>query len=318
VQKETTACTGVYAYQCIQDKVDNVIEQMRRNVERQKQECIDETGAYADEAAKEIANLSADLQKSLANLRDEQTLALNERLNQAREDIEDAAAEAQDKIHDEAEARVNGESEASQARVEAQNDIKKIYYESGASYDTYSLKQSITERVIEFENFVKENEQSFEDFVAQCDEEVETIIGENRYGLDSLSKELFGNWKAAASEAQAALSGEIVAKMTELDDLIKAKKQYMDDLIATLSEDYIIVFWDTVEEVYDLVNYYERQGLIWKALYQKKEFINSVTVARDWLVAGLAEVRANFVQELNGSRALYASTVKEERNSYQE
>jgi len=104
--------------------------------------------------------------------------------------------------------------------------------------------------------------------------------------------------------------------MSGLDDLIKAKRAYIDELIELLTEDYIVVFWDTVEEVYDLVNYYERQGLIWKALYQKKAFIETVTVARDWLVAGLAEVRANFVQELNGSRALYASTVKEERNSY--
>ena len=134
--------------------------------------------------------------------------------------------------------------------------------------------------------------------------------------LDGLSQETLRLWNVAATEATAALSGEIVAKMTQLDALTASKRQAMDELVDRLTEDYIVVFWDTVEEIYDLVNYYERQGLIWKALYQKKAFIDAVTVARDWLVAGLAEVRANFVQELNQHRALFASTVKGERNEY--
>jgi hypothetical protein len=56
-------------------------------------------------------------------------------------------------------------------------------------------------------------------------------------------------------------------KIGVLDQLIEEKIAEMNVQIENLNEEFIIIFWQTVEEIYKFVNYYERQGLIWKALY---------------------------------------------------
>lgn len=99
-------------------------------------------------------------------------------------------------------------------------------------------------------------------------------------------------FNGAAQQEQIALNAEIAAKIDQMATVIASKTAAIDDMVENLTEDFIIVFWETVEEIYELVNYYERQGLIWKALYQKKQFLQSITVIRDELIAGLAEVRA--------------------------
>ena len=54
-----------------------------------------------------------------------------------------------------------------------------------------------------------------------------------------------------------------------MDQVIANKKDVINQMIETITDDFIIIFWDTIEEIYSKVDYYERQGLIWKALYQK-------------------------------------------------
>jgi len=76
-------------------------------------------------------------------------------------------------------------------------------------------------------------------------------------------------WNTKASEATAKVNAEIMYKLAHLDSIIEAKTEEMNDIVAHLTEDFLLVFWKTIEEVYAEVSYYERSGLIWKALYQK-------------------------------------------------
>lgn len=43
----------------------------------------------------------------------------------------------------------------------------------------------------------------------------------------------------------------------------------MNDRIAELTQDFLKIFWETMEEIFQTVHYNERQGVMWKALYQK-------------------------------------------------
>jgi hypothetical protein len=52
-----------------------------------------------------------------------------------------------------------------------------------------------------------------------------------------------------------------------LDSLIAGKQAEMSALLEKMTEDFLLEFWRTIEFIYGEVNYYERQGLIWKALY---------------------------------------------------
>ena len=56
----------------------------------------------------------------------------------------------------------------------------------------------------------------------------------------------------------------------------KVKREEIQKIIDDLTEDFVVVFWDTIEEIYHSVNYYERQGLVWKALYQKNLFLEDI------------------------------------------
>ena len=76
----------------------------------------------------------------------------------------------------------------------------------------------------------------------------------------------------------------------------------MNARIEGLSENFLALFWGTAEEIYQTVNYHERQGLVWKALYQKDAFIAAVTQIRDEMVATLAANREQMAAELQAER----------------
>ena len=105
-------------------------------------------------------------------------------------------------------------------------------------------------------------------------------------------------WNDAAADATNDLNNEIAEKISEMDYIIADKTAVINAVVDNLTEDFIVVFWDTVEEIYNSVNYYERQGLIWKALYQKDAFLAEVSALRDELIQDLADIRSQLVSEL--------------------
>jgi hypothetical protein len=58
----------------------------------------------------------------------------------------------------------------------------------------------------------------------------------------------------------------------------------MDARVAELVEEYLKIFWETIADIYSSVTYNERQGLVWKALYQKDAFVTAINAIRDDLV----------------------------------
>jgi hypothetical protein len=105
-------------------------------------------------------------------------------------------------------------------------------------------------------------------------------------------------------------------KLAHLDSIIAAKQAEMNDIVDHLTEDFLLVFWKTIEEVYAEVSYYERSGLIWKALYQKDEFIAGIDGIRTWLFQGLADTRAELVASTNAERVELAKFIDGQRTKY--
>lgn len=189
-----------------------------------------------------------------------------------------------------------------------------MYYTDGSGdYGAYDLKERIVARAKEFEELVAQAG-TFGEVADGFIGEAEGVIAAEQAALNSAIGNALSEWNGAADDASNALSDEIAAKIAHMDDVIAEKTDAINEVIDTLTEDFIIIFWETVEEIYNQVNYYERQGLIWKALYQKDQFLAEVSAIRDWLLAGLAETREQLVSELNAERSGFASFVGENRN----
>ena len=98
---------------------------------------------------------------------------------------------------------------------------------------------------------------------------VEAVISQVCDAFGAATSDALADWQNTATENTADINGAISERLAEMDQVIANKKDVINQMIETITDDFIIIFWDTIEEIYSKVDYYERQGLIWKALYQK-------------------------------------------------
>jgi len=134
--------------------------------------------------------------------------------------------------------------------------------------------------------------------------------------MDSAIKGALADWNAKAAQATADLDQEIADRIAEMDKVIAVKTDDINAHIDLLEEDYIVIFWNTIEEIYSEVSYYERQGLIWKALYGKAAFMAEVSAIRDMLLMSLGDIRSHMVSQLGHERAGFAADVADNRDGF--
>ena len=265
-----------------------------------------------------IQDLRESLMDEMSSQKADLISSLTSQLNEAKDAIENAAAAANQAICDEADARVDGTSALSLERIAVQNAIKKLYYEDNNSYSPYELKEKIAKKVHDFQDLLNEGCRSFECFVDSEIDQVEAIISEKTTALTAAIASAHQQWNMTVSESATQLSDEIDDKLAEMDALIAVKTTAINDVINTLTEDFIIVFWDTISEIFDNVTRYERQGLIWKALYQKQQFLTAVKEIRDYLIQGLSDTRTGLSAELMAEKIGMTQWISSERNSFVE
>jgi hypothetical protein len=309
-------CHGTYAYQCIEEKVEKTLSTMSGRVQEQKESCIVTADDLREDIVEGVQAMRADLEKNLLwDMREALTEALNARLDQAQEAIEAAAATANAHMRAEADARIHDTSDISALRIRAQNDIKKLYYRDGNGEEqAETLKAQIRERMDEFAESYEGA--AFEDFADAEIGAAEAIIASECDAMDSMINDSLAQWNEAAANATNALDAEIQASLDNMDAVIADKTAAINAVIDELTEDYIVIFWNTIEEIYQEVSFYERQGLIWKALYGKDAFITEVSGIRDWLLSGLAEIRGQLAGELGDERSGFAANVNENRDGF--
>jgi hypothetical protein len=121
------------------------------------------------------------------------------------------------------------------------------------------------------------------------------------------------SYNAAAADAARTMADAIQANNYAMDALEARLIAAMDARIAMLTEDYLKIFWETVEDIYQSVSYNERQGLIWKALYQKDAFVASINAIRNEMVQQLADNHAQLASQMNAERDGLAAFTAENR-----
>lgn len=88
------------------------------------------------------------------------------------------------------------------------------------------------------------------------------------------------------------MDAEIAARIAMMDQVIADKTAVINAIIANLEENYLEEFWNTLVEIQETIDYYERKPLVHKALYAKEEFLAAVSALRDLLLQNLAATRA--------------------------
>ena len=308
-------CHGTYAYQCLEEKVESAQDTLSGRVQATKDHCIDLADELRESIVEGIQSLRYDLTRSLEDMRRMSTEDLNDALDASIAAIEAAADTANANNRQEAAARLDGTSSVSLIRKRAQDDIKKLYYRDGnGEENAEDLKAQIREVMDAFAEALVGN--SFGDFSDDQIAAAEATITAECDAMDAAIKGALADWNAKADQATADLNQEIADRIAEMDAVIAAKTDEINADIDELQEDYIVIFWNTIEEIYNEVSYYERQGLIWKALYGKDAFMAEVSAIRDMLIAGLGDIRATLVAELGAERAGFADDVADNRDGF--
>ena len=110
------------------------------------------------------------------------------------------------------------------------------------------------------------------------------------------------SFNQAATDAIQQMADAIQAKSKTMDSINERLIDQIDARIAMLQEDFLKIFWETIEDIYRSVKYEERQGLIWRALYQKDAFISKITDIRNEMVEQLSNNRTDLVNKMNLER----------------
>jgi hypothetical protein len=313
-------CHGTYAYQCIQEKVDKSLGSMVKEVADQRDHCLDFADDLRQTMLESTQALRYQLEKHILwDLREGLTEALAARLDLAQDNIWAATDKANYNMRVEADARIANTSDISLVRIRAQDDIKNMYYQDdNGDKDSEALKAQIRERMEEFgEAYLGTHPNG--KFASFADAEIaaaEEVIQSEYNAFRTMTNDSRAEWNAAAAQAIADLDAHIAAQIAEMDSVIAFKTNAIQEVVDTLYEDFIVIFWNTIEEIYKEVSYYERQGLIWKALYQKDAFMAEIHGLQNDLLTGLAAIRAQLVAELAAERLGFVNNVNDNRTGF--
>ena len=177
--------------------------------------------------------------------------------------------------------QVTRDSPIAVRRKELEGDIKDVYYgdqqleKFGGREDKKSAIQYLLSSFIA-EQFPVFGQPELDDLTSLVEAETEAICDAVTAATDSYS--------LAAVETAAAMAGAIQANSDAMDALNAQLIADMDARVAELVEEYLKIFWDTIADIYSSVSYNERQGLVWKSLYQKDAFVAAINAIRDDLV----------------------------------
>ena len=185
---------------------------------------------------------------------------LNDALDASIAAIENATSTANDNSRQEAADRLSGDSSIAIARKRAQDDIKKLYYRDGnGAENAEDLKAAIRAVLDEFEAALEDPALagSFDDFAtAEINAAKEKIAAECA-AFDGEVQDALDSWNDAAKNALADFDAEIAQQTQNLNDLIAEHQATMADRVAELIEDYIVEFWNTIEDIYSNVSFVE-------------------------------------------------------------
>ena len=290
-----TECHGTYAYQCMQTKVDKTLGALTDGVSQKRDERVKAANDFREESVEALQDLISNLRWSLQTQRKESELTVRGVMKTALGKIEDTLKA----LTADLELQAAGDSVIAIERQRVEGLIKDVYYADEQQYADQgregkkaairALVQEFAEKV--FPVFGERELEIMQDTVQRnVDAICDTVIAE----LD--------RWDAAVQDARSQMDIQMSLARQSLFFLNQEQQASMNARLAELTDDFLKIFWETMEEIYQTVSYSERQGVMWKALYQKDAFIAGVTAIRDEMVAALNANAEQMAAELQAER----------------
>ena len=220
----------------------------------------------------------------LQGVRKEEELATRAQMKASTKAIEDRLAAHVASLR----LQVQGDSPIAIERKRVEGLIKDIYYadEQNAKKGNAEGKKAQIKALLDA--FIAEN---FPVFGEPELTDLQDLVAAETQKMCDRVEAAQAAFSAAAADATAQLTAMAAANAAALEASDAARIAALNARIEELTVDFLKIFWETVEEIYRSTSYNERQGLIWKALYQKDQFI-----------AGLNAIRDEMVQQLSANR----------------
>ena len=257
-----TDCHGTYMYQCMQVKVDAALGYLTNDTQDRSNLAQLKARNTRSDMVHAIEDLRSHLEMGLAANRKAGETAVHDQMRAGMGRIEDRLAAHVASLRD----QVTRDSPIAVARKLAEGDIKDVYYEDqqlekhGGREDKKARIAAILQAFSDA-HFPVFGEPELTDLTALVEAETAAICD----AMDAAN----ASYDAAAAHAAAEMDAAIQANSDAMDALNASQIADMDARIAMLVEEYLKIFWETVADIYSSVSYNERQGHIWKALYQK-------------------------------------------------
>ena len=295
-----TDCHGTYMYQCMQTKVDNALGYLVRDTDDRRNLSVREASDTRVDMVHGIQDLRNMLEMGLAQTRKDGESAARAQMRGGMDRI-DARLQA----HIESlRLQVQGDSPIALRRKELEGDIKDIYYSDEQTTKLAGREPKKAAIKALLDAFIAE---SFPVFGEPELLDLQALVAAETEAMCDAVDAAMAAYNAAAADAAAQMADAIQANNDAMDALEARLIAAMDARVAMLTEDYLKIFWETVEDIYQSVSYNERQGLIWKALYQKDAFVASINAIRNEMVQQLADNHAHLASQMNAERDALAA-----------
>ena len=208
--------------------------------------------------------------------------------------------------------QVQGDSPIAIERKRVEGLIKDIYYadEQNAKSGNAEGKKAQIKALLDA--FIAEN---FPVFGEPELTDLQDLVAAETQKMCDRVEAAQAAFSAAAADATAQLTAMAAANAAALEASDAARIAALNARIEELTVDFLKIFWETVEEIYRSTSYNERQGLIWKALYQKDQFIAGLNAIRDEMVQQLSANRDQLAAEQAAELQGFADFVAHNREA---
>ena len=302
----STDCHGTYMYQCMQKKVDDALGFLVRDVQDRANLSVKEANDTRVDMVHAIEDLRYMLEMGLAQNRKAGESSARAQMRGGMDRIEARLAHHVESLR----LQVQTDSPIAIRRKELEGDIKDIYYSDEQQLKLQGREDKKAAIKALLEGFIAEN---FPVFGEPELLDLQALVAAETEAMCDAVDAAMASYNAAAADAAAQMAAAIQQNSDDMDALNQALIAALDARLAMLNEEYLKIFWETIADIYQSVSYNERQGLIWKALYQKDAFIAAITAIRNQMVQDLAANKSQLVDQMNAERDALAAFTAQNR-----
>ena len=285
-----TECHGTYAYQCMQTKVDQTLGALTDGVDADRDASVKAANDMRVAMIEGLQDLRSQMEWRMSANRKAGEQAVRAQMKSSIQTIEDRLAYLVNDLR----LQVQGDSPIAVERKRLEGLIKNIYYADEQTLKLQGREGKKAQIKALLDGFIAQNFPVFgeKELVA-----LTALVAQETDAMLAAVADAQASYSAAAADSTLQLQTRVLENAAALEAADYERIAALNARIAELTVDFLKIFWETVEEIYRATSYNERQGLIWKALYQKDAFIAGVNAIRDEMVIQLSDNRSQMAAQ---------------------